>query len=446
MAVTNRPVYPLNTMQRKDRQAYTASLHDPRQWPSLGKVDSLNDPVLPVSAIAPLDVSTASSPGPSDASVSLPATRPASQMNTAAGNTGRAPLWTVKAAEYHHNAGCRNQRGDAPAQQDYYCPRQSTPQFSKDSYYDGPSMALPNWQRKKQKFNWRRGPMEYPPSSRSNYPYCPDDSSYYDDYEEDNYYDNGYNNWDNGRVHQWYPQENGMEGYSQDYFQLTNEFATQNEFGYYNEVPAGTVLDGDYNYDAQSTTSKAPAPVDALELRRTIRHQIEYYFSPDNLEKDFFLRRMMAADGSVMLSLVASFQRVAALTDNYQIILEAVVNSTVVEVLNNAEGHMIRPKENGSSWPLEDDSASESVSYYIGSLWGFTPEDFARMYEQTDSSQFDDEGESGTGEDALGEEEEDEEEVSIDGSEVSSELSEDLMKMMKIKEATLNAGLLQQVA
>ena len=160
MAVTNRPVYPLNNMQRKDRQAYTASLKDPRQWPSLGKADCLNEPVLPVSR-AVLDASTASSPGPSEASASLPATRPASQVNPSVGNVSKAPVWSVhgKTADQNYSS-YRNQRG--AAQQDHHY-RQSTPQFSKDSYYDGPSMALPNWQRKKKKFNWRTG---YNSSSR----------------------------------------------------------------------------------------------------------------------------------------------------------------------------------------------------------------------------------------------------------------------------------------
>ena len=48
----------------------------------------------------------------------------------------------------------------------------------------------------------------------------------------------------------------------------------------------------------------------------------EYYFSPRNLGKDIFLRRQMAKDGSVMLGLVASFQRVQSLTQDFNLLLE----------------------------------------------------------------------------------------------------------------------------
>ena len=51
-------------------------------------------------------------------------------------------------------------------------------------------------------------------------------------------------------------------------------------------------------------------------------HFSEYYFSPRNLGKDIFLRRQMAKDGSVMLGLVASFQRVQSLTQDFNLLLE----------------------------------------------------------------------------------------------------------------------------
>ena len=107
---------------------------------------------------------------------------------------------------------------------------------------------------------------DYPGDNYSNFT---DDSSYYD-YEDNSYYDNGYNNWDNGRS-QWYGEGNGMEGYSQDYFQLTSEFTAQKDFGYYNEVAAGTVLDGGYDYNAQTTSMAAMNPD---ELKQMIRYQM----------------------------------------------------------------------------------------------------------------------------------------------------------------------------
>lgn len=46
----------------------------------------------------------------------------------------------------------------------------------------------------------------------------------------------------------------------------------------------------------------------------------EYYFSVDNLERDFFLRRKMDADGFLPMTLIASFHRVQALTTDISLI------------------------------------------------------------------------------------------------------------------------------
>lgn len=48
----------------------------------------------------------------------------------------------------------------------------------------------------------------------------------------------------------------------------------------------------------------------------------EYYFSLHNLERDFFLRRKMDAQGFLPISLIASFHRVQALTMDINIIME----------------------------------------------------------------------------------------------------------------------------
>lgn len=48
----------------------------------------------------------------------------------------------------------------------------------------------------------------------------------------------------------------------------------------------------------------------------------EYYFSVDNLERDFFLRRKMDLEGFLPVGLIASFHRVQALTTDINLILE----------------------------------------------------------------------------------------------------------------------------
>ena len=51
----------------------------------------------------------------------------------------------------------------------------------------------------------------------------------------------------------------------------------------------------------------------------------EYYFSEENLQRDFFLRRKMQKGGWIPISLIASFHRVQALTQNVMLIIEVSV-------------------------------------------------------------------------------------------------------------------------
>lgn len=59
-------------------------------------------------------------------------------------------------------------------------------------------------------------------------------------------------------------------------------------------------------------------------LSHTLFFFREYYFSIENLERDFFLRRKMDQQGFLPISLIASFHRVQALTTNVNLILEVI--------------------------------------------------------------------------------------------------------------------------
>lgn len=48
----------------------------------------------------------------------------------------------------------------------------------------------------------------------------------------------------------------------------------------------------------------------------------EYYFSDDNLQKDFFLRNQMDEEGFVPISVIARFNRLQALTQDTDLIKE----------------------------------------------------------------------------------------------------------------------------
>ncbi|MGH0136812.1 UNVERIFIED_CONTAM: hypothetical protein FKN15_013329 [Acipenser sinensis] len=88
--------------------------------------------------------------------------------------------------------------------------------------------------------------------------------------------------------------------------------------------------------------------VEETLLKEYIKKQIEYYFSLQNLERDFFLRRKMDDDGFLPISLIASFHRVQALTTDIDLIFKALKDSTEVEIID----HKIRRKVNPELWPI----------------------------------------------------------------------------------------------
>ncbi|XP_017940128.2 la-related protein 1B isoform X2 [Manacus vitellinus] len=88
--------------------------------------------------------------------------------------------------------------------------------------------------------------------------------------------------------------------------------------------------------------------VDEALLKEYIKHQIEYYFSTENLERDFFLRRKMDQQGFLPVSLIASFRRMQALTTNAALILEALKDSTEVETVDQR----LRKRVDPEKWPI----------------------------------------------------------------------------------------------
>ncbi|XP_075481021.1 la-related protein 1C-like [Primulina tabacum] len=81
-------------------------------------------------------------------------------------------------------------------------------------------------------------------------------------------------------------------------------------------------------------------------LPSKIVSQIDYYFSSENLVRDTYLRQNMNGDGWVPISLIATFKKIAMLTDNIQLILDAVQTSNVVEV----QGDKVRCKNDWNKW------------------------------------------------------------------------------------------------
>lgn len=75
-----------------------------------------------------------------------------------------------------------------------------------------------------------------------------------------------------------------------------------------------------------------------LYLLPQISHQIEYYFSVDNLIKDTFFRKHMDSQGYVFLSFVADFKRLKNLTTDYDLIKYVCLQSTNIELRTGDDG------------------------------------------------------------------------------------------------------------
>uniref|UniRef100_A0A1L8DIA2 La-related protein 1 n=1 Tax=Nyssomyia neivai TaxID=330878 RepID=A0A1L8DIA2_9DIPT len=89
--------------------------------------------------------------------------------------------------------------------------------------------------------------------------------------------------------------------------------------------------------------------MDQPSLKECIKRQIEYYFSEENLLRDFFLRRKMDPEGFIPVTLIASFNRVQALNADTGVIIEAIRESDKLEIVNDFK---LRTKTDPCKWPI----------------------------------------------------------------------------------------------
>ncbi|KAF7474658.1 hypothetical protein GHT09_014581 [Marmota monax] len=120
------------------------------------------------------------------------------------------------------------------------------------------------------------------------------------------------------------------------------------EHGERTDQPFQTEINTSMMYYYDDGTGVQVYPVEEALLKEYIKLQIEYYFSIENLERDFFLRRKMDEQGFLPISLIAGFHRVQALTTNLNLILEALKDSTEVEVVFEK----MRKKTEPEKWPI----------------------------------------------------------------------------------------------
>lgn len=86
----------------------------------------------------------------------------------------------------------------------------------------------------------------------------------------------------------------------------------------------------------------------ADEIMQLARQQIEYYFSPANLERDTFMKVKMDSGGWINLDLIASFARLKAITQDKDLLLQAVLSSGRLE-LSRDGSCMIRAASQNST-------------------------------------------------------------------------------------------------
>ncbi|KAK3912719.1 La-related protein 1 [Frankliniella fusca] len=131
------------------------------------------------------------------------------------------------------------------------------------------------------------------------------------------------------------------------------DFFAHSKFNGLGDMPFAMPYMGAFYFDNTSYGN-----MDGQTLQEYVKKQIEYYFSEENLMKDFFLRRKMDSEGYLPVTLIASFHRLQALTTDLSMILAAVRSSDKLELFN---GFKVRTKEDPLRWPLPDAVGSTAM-------------------------------------------------------------------------------------
>ncbi|TNM87150.1 hypothetical protein fugu_007380 [Takifugu bimaculatus] len=91
-----------------------------------------------------------------------------------------------------------------------------------------------------------------------------------------------------------------------------------------------------------SADSKAEEPqVSSENLRESLKKELEFYFSRENLSKDLYLMSQMDSDQFVPIWTIASMEGIKALTTDMDLILDVLRSSPMVQV--DEKGEKVRP-------------------------------------------------------------------------------------------------------
>ncbi|CCD69787.1 HTH La-type RNA-binding domain-containing protein [Caenorhabditis elegans] len=75
-----------------------------------------------------------------------------------------------------------------------------------------------------------------------------------------------------------------------------------------------------------------PPPLSREEIKQLLKNQLEYYFSRENLSSDRYLKCQMDSDNYVPINVLAGFPKIMRLTTDVDLIVEALKESTNVEL------------------------------------------------------------------------------------------------------------------
>ncbi|KAI0387298.1 hypothetical protein F5Y04DRAFT_274156 [Hypomontagnella monticulosa] len=109
-------------------------------------------------------------------------------------------------------------------------------------------------------------------------------------------------------------------------------------------------------YDTAVYHNSGPYPAfpDPNHILSGVLSQVEYYFSIDNLCKDWYLRRFMDSQGFVPLGVIATFKRMQEIAQDYQIIRIACDSSPHIEfIVTEAGEDKVRRRDQWEPWVLD---------------------------------------------------------------------------------------------
>lgn len=92
---------------------------------------------------------------------------------------------------------------------------------------------------------------------------------------------------------------------------------------------------------SSAVDSKTDEPLSAENLRESLKKELEFYFSRENLSKDLYLMSQMDSDQFVPIWTIASMEGIKALTTDMELILDVLRSSPMVQV--DEKGERVRP-------------------------------------------------------------------------------------------------------